>query len=106
MSTKSALKAAKAAIDAQNWPEAKSQANLALEKDSANYFALLFLGRANAKLSLFDDAAKAYNAATKLKPDEAQAWLGLREMYESRGSEKVRECTEVGLKLAEIYMDA
>jgi cytochrome c-type biogenesis protein CcmH/NrfG len=106
MSTKSALKAAKAAIDAKNWPEAKSQADLALEKDNTNYFALLFLGRANAKLSLFDDAAKAYNAATKLKPDEAQAWLGLREMYESMGSEKVGECTDAGVRLADIYMNA
>jgi cytochrome c-type biogenesis protein CcmH/NrfG len=106
MSTKTALKAAKAAIDSKNWAEAKEQANLVLEKDAKNYFALLFLGRANNKLSLFDDAAKAYNDATKIKPEEAQAWLGLREMYESLGPSKVQENTEVGLKLAEIYMNA
>jgi len=106
MSTKTALKAAKAAIDSKNWAEAKDQASTVLEKDSSNYFALLFLGRANNKLSLFDDAAKAYNDATKVKPEEAQAWLGLREMYDSMGPQKVAENTDVGLKLAEIYMKA
>lgn len=106
MSTKAALKAAKAAIDSKQWQEAKEQANTALEKDPKNYFAKLFLGRANNGLSLFDEAAKAYNDATKLNPGEAQAWLGLRGMYESLGPSKVDENTEVGLKLAEIYMNA
>ncbi|KAF2827180.1 hypothetical protein CC86DRAFT_348437 [Ophiobolus disseminans] len=106
MSTKAALKAAKAAIDSKQWQEAKEQATAALEKDPNNYFAQLFLGRANDGLSLFDDAAKAYNDATKLKPDEAQAWLGLRGMYESLGPSKVEENINVGLKLAEIYMNA
>lgn len=106
MSTKAALKAAKTAIGARNWTEAKEQATAVLEKDATNYFAKLFLGRANSGLSLFDDAAKAYNDATSIKPDEAQAWLGLREMYESLGPSKVTENIEVGLKLAEIYMNA
>jgi superkiller protein 3 len=39
MATKAALKAAKAAIDAQNWPEAITQANKVLELDAQNYFA-------------------------------------------------------------------
>ena len=105
MSTKAALKAAKAAIDSKQWQEAKEQATTVLEKDPSNYFAKLFLGRANNGLSLFDEAAKAYNDATKIKPEEAQAWLGLRGMYESLGPSKVEENIEVGLKLAEIYMN-
>lgn len=105
MSAKAALKAAKSAIDAKKWDEAKEQAEAALEKDASNYFAKLFLGRANEGLRQFDDAAKAYRDATKLKPDDAQAWLGLRALYEGLGPAKVDENTEVGLKLAEIYMN-
>lgn len=104
MSTKAALKAAKSAIDAKKWDEAREQANTVLEKDPNNYFAKLFLGRANDALKSYDDAAKAYNDATQIKPDDPQAWLGLRGMYEGLGSSKVDENTDVGLKLAEIYM--
>jgi superkiller protein 3 len=103
MSTKAALKAAKSAIDSKNWEEAVEQANAVLEKDPNNYFAKLFLGRANDGLSRYDDAAKAYNDATKIKPDDAQAWLGLRGMYEGLGGRNVGENIEVGLRLAEIY---
>ncbi len=103
MSTKAALKAAKAAIDSKNWDEAVEQANTVLEKDPNNYFARLFLGRANDGLSKYDDAAKAYNDATNIKPDDPQAWLGLRGMYEGLGGRNVNENIDVGLKLAEIY---
>ncbi|KAF1920694.1 hypothetical protein BDU57DRAFT_487724 [Ampelomyces quisqualis] len=105
MSAKSALKAAKIAIDAKKWDDAKEQANTALEKDSSNYFAKLFLGRANDGLGRSDEAAQAYNDATKLKPEDTQAWLGLRGLYEGLGSSKVEQNTQVGLKLAELYMD-
>ncbi|KAF1923595.1 uncharacterized protein M421DRAFT_96011 [Didymella exigua CBS 183.55] len=103
MSTKAALKAAKAAIDSKNWEEAVEQANAVLEKDPNNYFAKLFLGRANDGLSKYDDAAKAYNDATKIKPEDPQAWLGLRGMYEVLGGRNVEENTKVGLNLAGIY---
>lgn len=105
MSTKAALKAAKAAIDTKKWDEAIEQANVVLEKDANNYFAKLFLGRANDALKKHDEAAAAYNDATRIKPDDAQAWLGLRGMYEGMGPAKVDENIEVGLKLAEIYMN-
>lgn len=106
MSTKAALKAAKTAIDAKKWDEACDQANAVLEKDPQNYFAKLFLGRAYDGLGKFEDSAKAYNDATNIKPDEAQAWLGLRSLYEKQGPAKVDENIRVGLKLAEIYADA
>lgn len=105
MSAKSALKAAKAAIDSKKWDEAISQANAVLEKDPNNYFAKLFLGRANDGLSKYDEAAQAYTDATRIKPDDAQAWLGLRGLYEGMGPARVDENIDVGLKLAELFMD-
>ncbi|KAF2679141.1 hypothetical protein K458DRAFT_446012 [Lentithecium fluviatile CBS 122367] len=105
MSTKAALKAAKSAIDSKKWDVAKEQANAALEKDGHNYFAKLFLGRANDGLGRPEDAAQAYIDATKIKPEDPQAWLGLRGLYEKQGPAKVDENTEVGLKLAQIYAD-
>ncbi|KAF1949797.1 hypothetical protein CC80DRAFT_456945 [Byssothecium circinans] len=105
MSTKAALKAAKAAIDSKKWGEAIEHANTVLEKDGQNYFAKLFLGRANDGLGKLDEAAAAYIGATKIKAEDPQAWLGLRGLYEKQGPGKVDENTKVGLKLAEIYMD-
>jgi len=105
MSAKSALKAAKAAIDDKKWDEAMSHANAVLKKDPSNYFAKLFLGRASYGLGKCDQAAQAYVDATRIKPDDSQAWLGLRSMYEGMGPAKVDENIEVGLKLSEIFMD-
>jgi superkiller protein 3 len=103
---KAALKAAKAAIDTKKWDEAIEQASAVLEQDPKNYFAKLFLGRAYDGLGKFDDAAQAYTDATGIKPDDAQAWLGLRALYEKQGPNKVDDSTRVGLKLAEIYATA
>ena len=105
MATKAALKAAKSAIDDRRWDEAKEQASAVLDADANNYFAKLFLGRANDGLKKVDEAEKAYYDATKIKPDDAQAWLGLRGMYEGLGPSKVDEDIQVGLRLATIYMN-
>lgn len=105
MATKAALKAAKSAIDAKKWDEAKEHANAVLEQDARNYFAKLFLGRANDGLGKLEDAANAYLDATKSKPEDPQAWLGLRALYEKQGSVKVDENSQVGLRLAEIYAE-
>lgn len=100
---KAALKAAKAAIDSKKWDEAIEQASAVLEQDPKNYFAKLFHGRAYDGLGKFDEAAKAYTDATNIKHDDAQAWLGLRALYEKQGPNKVDDITQVGLKLAELY---
>ncbi|KAL1602784.1 Superkiller protein 3 [Paraconiothyrium brasiliense] len=78
MSTKAALKAAKSAIDSKKWDEAIEQANTVLANDPGNYFAKLFIGRALDGLGRLDPAAQVYNDATKIKPRDPQAWLGLR----------------------------
>jgi len=106
MSTKAALKAAKTAIETKKWDDAKAQASIVLEKDPQNYWANLFVGRANEGLGKFEDAAQGYNNAAKINPNEPNAWLGLRGLYEKQTTAKVDENTQVGLKLAEIYAAA
>ena len=105
MSTKAALKAAKSAIDAKKWDEAIEHANTVLEKDPKNYFAKLFTGRAQDGLGRLESAAQAYHDATKLKPQDTQAWLGLRALYQKQGPTKVDERIDVELQLAQIYAE-
>ena len=66
MSTKAALKAAKAALDAKKYDDVITQANTVLADDSKNYFATIFLGRAFEKKGNVEESVKAYNAATKI----------------------------------------
>lgn len=66
----------------------------------------LFLGRALQKQNKLDEAAKTYISATDIKPDDAQAWLGLCDLYESQGALKLDEYREATLKVAEIYAAA
>jgi superkiller protein 3 len=66
----------------------------------------LFLGRAYDKLNQPADAAKAYNDAAKIKPNEDQAWQGLRILYEGQGAKGVDEYITVSVRLAEIYAEA
>lgn len=105
-SNKAALKAAKTALDAEDWEKAVTQAQIVLASDSENYFANLFLGRAFQKQDKLDEAAKTYNAAAKIKPDDAQAWLGLCNLYESQESQKVDEYREAAVRVGEIYAAA
>lgn len=65
------------------------------------------MGRALDKLGRFDEAVKAYRDAAQIKPNDDQAWLGLRGLYESKpGLEHVDDYIGIGLQLAEIYLQA
>lgn len=66
----------------------------------------LFLGRAFQKQNKLDEAAQAYISATKSKPEDAQAWLGLCDLYKSQVGLKVDEYREAAVKVAEIYATA
>ena len=66
----------------------------------------LFLGRAYEKQGKLDDAIKTYSDATNIKPNDYQAWLGLRGLYEGQGTTKVDEYITVSTRLAEIYAEA
>lgn len=106
MSTKAALKAAKQAIDREDWTEAETQAKTVLASDNANYFAKLFLGRSLEKQARLDDAAQVYHSAADLKPEDLQAWLGLCSLYEAQGAKKVDEYAECAVRAAELFGQA
>ncbi|KAF2459503.1 hypothetical protein BDY21DRAFT_338409 [Lineolata rhizophorae] len=105
MSVKASLKAAKAALDAKNYDETISQAEKVLTADAENYFACLFLGRALDQKGRQDEAANAYERATKIKPDDDQAWQGLRSVYEKQGAKNVSKYVFVSMRLAEIFAE-
>ncbi|KAK3677142.1 Superkiller protein 3 [Recurvomyces mirabilis] len=106
MSTKANLKAAKAAIDAEDYGKAVAEAQTVLAADAQNYFARLFLARALEKQDNFDEAATTYSQAAKSKPQDSQAWLGLCSVYETQGSAKVDEYREAAVKVAEVLANA
>lgn len=53
-----------------------------------------------------DEAETTYDAATKLKPNDAQAWQGLIKLYERQGSKKLSPFQAATVRLAEIYQDS
>ncbi|KAJ9658915.1 Superkiller protein 3 [Coniosporium apollinis] len=107
MSTnKAALKAAKAALDAQKWDEAITQALVVLASDSQNYFANLFLGLAHHKKGQPSESAKAYEKAAKIRPNDTQAYQGLLALYEDQGSKNVDEYITTASRLASLFAAA
>ncbi|SMY28800.1 unnamed protein product [Zymoseptoria tritici ST99CH_1A5] len=106
MSAKAALKAAKAALDNQQYDTVIEQSNQALSTDPSNYFAKLFLGRAYEKQGNFDDSAKNYRSAAQSKPDDTQGWLGLCSVYEAQESRKVDEYREAAISAAQVFATA
>jgi len=102
MSTRSALKAAKAALDSGDYDQAIEQSRTVLDADSSNYFARLFLARAQEKLKRYDAAATEYRAAADAKPDDVQAWLGLCSVFEAQEGAKLDEHREVAARAAEL----
>lgn len=119
--TKTALRASKAALDRKDHDEAVEQAKRVLELDADNYYAYvslpqvpvgllnllnrnIFLGLALEQQNLFDESENAYRAAATSKPDEALAWQGLTALYEKQTPAKLEEYHQAALNLAEIYM--
>ncbi|KAK5114745.1 hypothetical protein LTR62_002319 [Meristemomyces frigidus] len=102
MSAKASLKAAKAAIDAADYVKAVVEAQAVLAADSQNYFAQLFLARALEKQDKFEDATKIYEQATRSKPWDSQAWLGLCSVYESQGVAKIDDYRKAAVNAAKI----
>lgn len=103
MSTKAALKAAKTALDAEDYDGAIKEAQNVLSTDGKNYFAKLFLARAYEKQGKYEDAASTYASAADSKPEDGQAWLGLCSVYEAQGSSKVDEYRDAAVKVAVLF---
>ncbi|TGO64961.1 hypothetical protein BOTNAR_0082g00030 [Botryotinia narcissicola] len=101
--TKAALKAINAAVLSQKYDEAVEQARKLLDSDPNSYQANIFLGFAYSKQAKYSEAEKAYDAATKIKEGEPQAWQGLIQLYEKQGGSRVEQYQTAALQLAQIY---
>lgn len=103
--TKAALKAAKAALDANKYQDAIDQAQMVLKTDTKNYHANVFLGRALEKLDQNEDSEEAYKAAIGIKDKDALAWQGLVGLYEKQAGRKLDDYHDAVIRLAGIHMD-
>ena len=63
----------------------------------------ILLGFAFSKQAKYDEAEKAYEAATKIKDAAPDAWQGLIQSYEKQGSTKISQYQLAALRLAQIY---
>lgn len=107
MSTKQLVKAAAEAIKKQSWDDAIEAAKNIIEKDSKSYQGHILLAYALDKKGRLEEAENTYLAATKLKPEEKEAWQGLVKLYPSLDTnKKFKQHQEAVLKLAEIFRDA
>ncbi|KAL8711082.1 MAG: hypothetical protein Q9220_004463 [cf. Caloplaca sp. 1 TL-2023] len=106
MSTfKTALKAAKGALDAHQYDAAIGNATKVLQEDSKNYHANVFLGLAFEKQGRNEESEKAYRAAASLKASDPLAWQGLISLYEQQGGRKLSEYHDAATHLATLLME-
>ena len=104
-SAKTAIKAAKAALDAHHYQDAIDQANAALAADPKSYNAKVFLGLAYEKQGQLEASETAYRSAIKLKDKDPLAWQGLVSLYEKQAGKRLDEYRDVAARLAEIFME-
>lgn len=102
---KTALKAAKSALDKQDFETAVLQAKEVVSQDPENYFGYVFLGRALEKQGKAQSAIEPYERAASIKPGEDLAWKGLCNIYETFGSKGVQGFTSASLELAKVYAE-
>ncbi|KAL8949868.1 MAG: hypothetical protein Q9222_004061 [Ikaeria aurantiellina] len=106
MSTiKTALKAAKGALDAHQYDAAIANANKALKEDFKNYHANVFLGLAFEKQGRNEESEKAYKTAASVKASDPLAWQGLISLYEQQGGRKLNEYHDAATRLATLLME-
>ena len=103
--TKSALKAAKAALDAHKYEDAIEHVNSVLAADPRNYNANVFLGLAYEKQNQYEASEKSYRAALKLKDKDPLAWQGLVTLYEKQAGQKLGEYHDAAIHLAQVFME-
>lgn len=103
--TKTALKAAKAALDAHKYEDAVEQARTVIAIDASNYNANVFLGLAYEKQGKNEYSEGAYKVAIKNRGKDPLAWQGLVTLYEKQANEKLDLYHDAVVRLAELYME-
>ncbi|RDW86737.1 SKI complex subunit tetratricopeptide repeat protein SKI3 [Aspergillus mulundensis] len=105
MSSKSALKEVRTALDSKNFELAAEKAKAIVKEQPQNYHANVFLGLAQDKLNHFLESERAYLAATRIKGDDKTAWQGLISLYEKQGNQNLEQYREVVIKLAQVFAE-
>lgn len=105
-SSKAALKAIVEAVKQQKFDDALEQAQDFIQREPKNHQALVLLALALDKKDRLDESEKTYEAAAKLKPNDAQAWQGLIKLYEKQGAKKLSSHQNAIVRLAEILRDS
>ncbi|KAF6809425.1 antiviral protein [Colletotrichum sojae] len=105
-SVKVALKAVGECVKQQKWDDAIQKASDVLERDPKNYQANIFLAFALDKKNRVDEAEKAYNTASALRPQDSQVWQGLIKLYEKQDRKRIAAYQQAAISLAEVYRDA
>ncbi|MCJ1274065.1 Superkiller protein 3 [Puttea exsequens] len=104
-SAKTALKAAKAALEAHRYEDAIEQVKAVLAADANNYNANVFLGLACEKLDQYEASEAAYRAAITAKNKDPLAWQGLISLYERQAGKKLDEYHDAAMNLAQVFME-
>jgi tetratricopeptide (TPR) repeat protein len=105
MSTKSALKSVRIALDSRDFEDAAEKARAVVKHEPQNYHANVFLGLALDKLNKNEESERAYLAATRAKSDDKTAWQGLANLYEKQGGFKLDDYHEAALRLGQIFAE-
>ncbi|KAF7547778.1 hypothetical protein G7046_g8902 [Stylonectria norvegica] len=104
--SKAALKAINNAIRQKKFDDAAGLAQDFLKKDPKSYQGHIFLAFALDKKDELDEAETVYLSATRLRPQDLQAWQGLVKLYEKQGAKKLVDYQQAVINLAQIYRDA
>ena len=102
--SKTALKHAKAALDAHKYDVAIDEAKSVIEVNPKSYHAFVFLGLAYERQDKYKESEEAYRRATEVKSQDPLAWQGLVTLYDKNASESLDSYHDAALRLAEIYM--
>ncbi|KAI9376278.1 hypothetical protein BJX61DRAFT_417409 [Aspergillus egyptiacus] len=105
MSSKSALKEVRTALDSKDFELAADKAKALVKQQPQNYHAHVFLGLALDKLNHYPEAERTYLAATRLKSDDKTAWQGLISLYEKQGKQKLEQYREAVLNLGQVFAE-
>lgn len=106
MSTKQLVKAVAEAIKKQQWDDAIEGAKNIIDKDSKSYQGHILLAFALDKKGRLEEAENTYLAATRLKPEEREAWQGLVKLYPNLDTnKKFKQHQHAVLQLAQIFRD-